>query len=347
MIALPTVLRVMSDGRSYRVPERFQPIKFLGHWVHGSYGPVSSFLDQKSGEKVAVQQMCVEELTDAKMILREIKLLKMIHHPSIVNMIDFFPPSNFPIEDVYTATDLMESDLDRVIASQQPLSALHHQYFIYQILAGLFYLHSANICHRDLKPSVILVNADCHIKICHFALVRGFEDEDEDRVVTRWYRAPEVSLQSKNYEKALDIWSVGCIFAELILRKPIFLGNAFMHQLKLIFHLLGPPSDEDLHGLEIRENTLRLLRSKFPEKEPKSLRKMFQEKAKPPPPDAAVELIEKMLTLDPKKRISAISALRHPVFPEELTEWGEEEIVKEAGWTVDWSFDDCEPSRLG
>jgi len=125
----------------------------------------------------------------------------------------------------------MEADLHQLIYSRQKLEADHYQYFMYQILRGLLYMHSANIMHRDLKPSNILINAECDLKICDFGLSRGFgKDIDEylkktAYVVTRWYRAPEVSLMNKSYNKSLDMWSVGCIFAELLQRTTLFPGD--------------------------------------------------------------------------------------------------------------------------
>lgn len=110
---------------------------------------------------------------------------------------------------------------------QKELTDEHIQYFIYQILRGILYIHSANVIHRDLKPNNILLNKNCDLKICDFGLARGFENEDEfktEYVVTRWYRAPEVILNASAYTKALDIWSIGCIFAELLGRTPLFPG---------------------------------------------------------------------------------------------------------------------------
>jgi mitogen-activated protein kinase 1/3 len=102
---------------------------------------------------------------------------------------------------------------------------------MYQTLRGLLYIHSANVIHRDLKPSNILVNKNCDLKICDLGLARGFQIEDENKteyVVTRWYRAPEVILQASEYTKAIDVWSVGCIFAELIGRTPLFPGKDYL-----------------------------------------------------------------------------------------------------------------------
>ena len=120
----------------------------------------------------------------------------------------------------------METDLSQIIKSNQPLSDEHVQFFIYQLLRGLKYLHSCGILHRDLKPRNLLVNSNCDLKICDFGLSRANIDELmtssavlTDYIATRWYRAPELLLSCSNYTTAIDVWSVGCICAELIGRK--------------------------------------------------------------------------------------------------------------------------------
>lgn len=143
--------------------------------------------------------------------------------------------------------ELMETDLCRVIYSKQQLTDDHIQYFIYQILCGLKYLHSADIIHRDLKPSNLLVNSNCDLKICDFNLAREeLGSSLTEYVQTRWYRAPEVMLSSQQYTRAVDIWSVGCIMGELLLRKVLFKGMNYLHQIELYCRLLGCPSDSDL-----------------------------------------------------------------------------------------------------
>merc|ERR1711904_195847 len=145
----------------------------------------------------------------------------------------------------------MDTDLDRVIRSEQPLSMLHIQTFLYQILLGLQYIHAANVIHRDLKPGNILVNQNCTMKICDFGLARlepetGYAGFMTEYVVTRWYRAPEIMLSCQEYTKAIDIWSVGCIFAELLGRKPLFPGDDYIHQLQIICDKLGTPHEDEL-----------------------------------------------------------------------------------------------------
>lgn len=150
-------------------------------------------------------------------------------------MLDIVLPENKTgYDDIYIVTDLMETDLHRVIYSKQPLTKEHIQYFMYQLLRGVLYMHSANVIHRDLKPSNILLNKHCDLKICDLGLGRGYdtiEDFMTEYVVTRWYRAPEVILNASEYTNAIDIWSIGCIFAELLGRTALFPGENFLDQI--------------------------------------------------------------------------------------------------------------------
>ena len=136
----------------YEVPRSLEFIRKVGS---GAYGVVASFRQQNTGEKVAVKKItnAFDDLIDAKRILREIKILRQLSHDNIIRILDIFPPASPDFEDIYIVTDLMETDLHRVIYSKQALSDEHCQYFVYQILRGLKYLHSANVIHRDLKPS--------------------------------------------------------------------------------------------------------------------------------------------------------------------------------------------------
>ncbi|KAG5051742.1 hypothetical protein JHK87_003940 [Glycine soja] len=216
------------------------------------------------------------------------------------------PPQREIFNDVYIAYELMDTDLHQIIRSNQGLSEEHCQYFLYQILRGLKYIHSANVLHRDLKPSNLLLNANCDLKICDFGLARVTSETDfmTEYVVTRWYRAPELLLNSSDYTAAIDVWSVGCIFMELMDRKPLFPGRDHVHQLRLLMELIGTPSEADLGFLN--ENAKRYIRQL-----PLYRRQSFQEKFPHVHPEA-IDLVEKMLTFDPRKRITVEDALAHP-----------------------------------
>jgi serine/threonine protein kinase len=160
----------------------------------GSYGFVASGEDTITGEKVAIKKIkdAFSDSVDAKRILRELKLLRHFNsHENIISILDIMtvPVDTPKFDDIYIVTNLMESDLERIIRSRQVLTDQHFQYFLYQILRALKYVHSANVLHRDLKPSNILVNANCDLAICDFGLARGFHVEGQDTlteyVVTR------------------------------------------------------------------------------------------------------------------------------------------------------------------
>lgn len=180
--------------------------------------------------------------------LREMKLLRYFNHENIISILDIQRPRNYDsftevyliqvrhmtgAQDMWVTNshqELMETDMHRVIRTQD-LSDDHCQYFIYQTLRALKAMHSANVLHRDLKPSNLLLNANCDLKVCDFGLARSAASTDDNSgfmteyVATRWYRAPEIMLTFKEYTKAIDVWSVGCILAEMLSGKPLFPGK--------------------------------------------------------------------------------------------------------------------------
>lgn len=211
---------------------------------------------------------------------------------------------------MYLVEGLMEADLNQILKSGQALSSQHYQYFIYQILRGLKWMHSANILHRDLKPGNLLVNSDCELRICDFGLARGETEEDltltnTEYVATRYYRAPEVVLSPKHYSKAIDIWSVGCIFGEMLTGKVMFKGGDYIDQLSKIFEVLGTPQDQSLMQL-CSSRVLRYLKT-WPKRPRANFQKIF-----PTCEPIGIELMEKFLAFDPKERITAEDGLAHP-----------------------------------
>ena len=232
-----------AGNQTFTVDTKYSLIRVIGS---GAYGVVISALDSSAQSKVAIKMVprAFHDEVDAKRILREIKLLKHFHHENIVGITDMMPPLARHVEDfndVYICNELMETDLHRIIYSKQPLTIDHVQYFLYQLLRALKYIHSANVLHRDLKPSNLLVNSNCDLKICDFGLARGVLSDEEmaaqrksnlltEYVVTRWYRAPEIMLACHEYAKPVDVWSAGCIFAELLGRKPYFPGDDYIDQ---------------------------------------------------------------------------------------------------------------------
>lgn len=295
-------------GSLFECPSKYLPLKAIGK---GAYGVVCSARDTETNEKVAIKKIsgCFESPVDAKRMLREVKLLSHLRHENVIGLRDILPPpAPAQYKDVYLVYELMDTDLHQIIRSPQPLSPEHVGYFVYQVLRGLKYVHSANVLHRDLKPSNLLVNANCDLKICDFGLARtGAEDQVgmTEYVVTRWYRAPELLLCCNDYTAAIDVWSVGCIMAELLGRKPIFPGKDYVQQLNLITKVIGSPTEADM-GFVTSEKARRYLRS-LPRCPRSDFRQLY------PQADAqALDLLDKMLVFDPAQRISVQEALAHP-----------------------------------
>lgn len=306
-----TINAFMVCGTRFDVDTRYTLIKPIGQ---GAYGVVSSALDNDTGEKVAIKKInkAFEHLTDTKRTLREVKILRHFHHENVIRIRDILRPLSLSaFDDIYIVTELMDTDLHQIISSPQPLTDDHTQYFLYQILRALKYIHSAHVLHRDLKPSNLLLNGNCDLKVCDFGLARVAHPEENhagfltEYVATRWYRAPEIMLSWKEYTKSIDVWSVGCIFAELLGRKPLFPGKDYIHQLALITDVIGTPEETDIECIE-SEKARRYIRS-LPFK-PKIPPARIYPNANP----LALELLQKMIVFHPGKRITVEEALAHP-----------------------------------
>ena len=296
----------------FEVDSRYSPLESIGT---GAYGVVCAAKDNRSGQRVAIKK--IPKIFDvpavAKRTYRELKILRHLRHDNIIFILDVLKPDeeeNF--EDVYVVLDLMESDLHHIIHSVQPLSNEHIKYFLYQILCGLKYIHSANVLHRDLKPSNLLINQDCELKIGDFGMARGLRSSPEDHstfmteyVATRWYRAPELMLSFSEYTFSIDMWSVGCIFAEMLARRHLFPGKNYLNQLQLILSVVGTPSDEYIQN--IGTDRVKTYLQNLPARRPVDLTVLFPEANR-----TALELLKLMLVLDPKERVSASDALSHP-----------------------------------
>ncbi|TFY57897.1 hypothetical protein EVG20_g8365 [Dentipellis fragilis] len=232
----------------------------------------------------------------------------------IISILDIIKPASLEaFKEVYLIQELMETDMHRVIRTQD-LSDDHAQYFVYQTLRALKALHSADVIHRDLKPSNLLLNANCDLKVCDFGLARSVKTAEPsgtetgfmtEYVATRWYRAPEIMLTFKQYTKAIDVWSVGCILAEMLSGKPLFPGRDYHHQLTLILDVLGTPTLDEFYAITTRRSRDYIRALPFRKKKPFS--QLF-----PNANPLALDFLTKTLTFDPKKRITVEQALAHP-----------------------------------
>lgn len=289
----------------WEVPQRYTMLSPVGS---GAYGQVCSAMDSKTNTKVAIKKLARPFQTHihAKRTYRELRMLKHMDHENIIGLLDVFTPSSTydDFQDVYLVTPLMGADLNNIVKTQK-LTDDHVQFLIYQVLRGLKYIHSAGIIHRDLKPSNIAVNEDCELKILDFGLARPTESEMTGYVATRWYRAPEIMLNWMHYNQTVDIWSVGCIMAELLTGRTLFPGADHIDQLTKIMKLVGTPSKDLIDKLSSEEarNYIRSL----PQMRKKDFRQVFRG-ANP----LAVDLLEKMLELDSERRVTAPHALAHP-----------------------------------
>uniref|UniRef100_A0A4W5L941 mitogen-activated protein kinase n=1 Tax=Hucho hucho TaxID=62062 RepID=A0A4W5L941_9TELE len=306
---------------------------------YGAFGVVWSVTDPRDGKRVALKKMpnVFQNLVSCKRVFRELKMLCFFKHDNVLSALDILQPPHIdyfeeiPLRHAHTHSDhitnykkafshtnLFESSL--IKNGVEPLhkklfEKLSTESFLACVFsAGLKYLHSAGILHRDIKPGNLLVNSNCVLKICDFGLAR-LEELDESRhmtqeVVTQYYRAPEILMGSHHYSNAIDIWSVGCIFAELLGRRILFQAQSPIQQLDLITDLLGTPSLEAMRTAceGARAHILR-----GPHKQP-SLPVLYTLSSQAT--HEAVHLLCRMLVFDPSKRISAKDALAHPYLDE-------------------------------
>lgn len=316
------VVRYKVKGTTFEVDDREYKLQYaVGS---GAYGTVCSAVDVRTNERVAIKKVTnafVE--VDTRRILREIKLLKHFKHENIISLKDILrPPSYEEFRDIYLISELMDTDLHQIIKSDQELTDKHVQYLMYGILRGLKCIHSANVLHRDIKPSNILLNSNCDLKICDFGLARGEEDAKDmtDYVATRWYRAPELLMQWTKYDKAIDIWSVGCIFAELIGRKPLFPGRNYIDQLHVILDIIGTPHPREYEGMG-SEHARRYL-SNLPHRPKIPFTQLY-----PNANALAINMIEKMLRFNPNDRPTVEQCLADPYF-ERLHDEADEPVAE-------------------
>ncbi|XP_075034938.1 mitogen-activated protein kinase 7 isoform X2 [Mixophyes fleayi] len=330
------ILKERSFDINFEVGDEYEIIETIGT---GAYGVVSSARRKDSGQKVAIKKIpnAFDMVTNAKRTLRELKILKHFKHDNVIAIKDILKPSvpYSEFKSVYVVLDLMESDLHQIIHSSQPLTLEHARYFLYQLLRGLKYIHSANVLHRDLKPSNLLINENCELKIGDFGMARGLCTKPDEYkyfmteyVATRWYRAPELMLSLHEYTQAIDMWSVGCIFAEMLGRKQLFPGKNYIHQLQLIMTVLGTPSSQVIRA--IGAERVRAYIQSLPSRQPIPWTELY-----PQGDRKSLDLLSKMLRFDPRDRISVREALRHPF----LSKYHDPDDEPECVPAFDFDFD--------
>ncbi|XP_061400055.1 cyclin-dependent kinase 7 [Musca vetustissima] len=285
---------------------RYEKIAFLGE---GQFATVYKARDVLTEQIVAVKKIKIgsrEEAQDGinRTALREIKLLHELQHENCIGLLDVFGHKS----NVSLVFDFMDTDLEiiikdpKIILTQGDIKA-----YMVMTLKGLEYLHMNWILHRDLKPNNLLVNSEGILKIGDFGLAKFFGSPSRiytHQVVTRWYRAPELLFGARQYGTGIDIWAVGCILAELLLRVPFLAGDSDLNQLTKIFQALGTPTEETWPNITKLPDYMQFVH--FPGA---PLSEYFTAA-----PDDLIHLAEKLLALDPQKRCNCTEALEMPYF---------------------------------
>ncbi|KAH9820067.1 kinase-like domain-containing protein [Melampsora americana] len=287
----------------------------LNHIEEGSYGVVFRARDKESNQIVALKKIKMDQERNGFPItsLREIHTLMMVKHENIVNVREIVVGET--LTQIFIVMDFIEHDLKTLLSTMRtPFLSSEIKTIMIQLLSAISCCHSNWIIHRDLKTSNILMNNRGQIKLADFGLARMYGDPSignmTQLVVTLWYRSPELLLGSLDYDPSIDLWSIGCIFAELILREPIFPGKGEIDQLHQIFSLLGKPNPESWPGLMSLPNMKTLnLSQTLPVYN--SIRQKFRLVT-----ELGIDLMNALLTYDPHQRISPEDALRHPYFNE-------------------------------
>ncbi|KAF6263903.1 kinase-like domain-containing protein [Scenedesmus sp. NREL 46B-D3] len=289
---------------------RYERLQELGS---GSYAVVYKARNRETDEVIALKKLRFgfDEQGLPSSTLREISLLKELKHPNIVELKDII--YGFGTNNVYVVLECLDCDLRDLLDGESSLEMWRVKSFLYQILKAVHHAHMHCVMHRDLKPQNILVDASQQqVKVADFGLARSFLPPFKaytDKVVTLWYRAPELLLGIGSYSSAIDMWSVGCILVEMLNREPLFRAESEIGLLHKIFEALGTPNDGVWTGVE----RLAHYRTNFPKWQQRPWSQLAPRLAA----DAlGVDLLASMLAYNPEARITAGQALKHAWFDE-------------------------------
>jgi len=289
------------------------PIALLNEKVvgSGSFGVVFSATIAETGEAVAVKKV----LQDKRFKNRELQIMKSLRHQNVVHLKHCFF-SNNEKDELYLnlVMEYVPETIYRVVKhynkTKRPIPMLYIKLYMYQVARSLAYIHEMGVCHRDIKPQNLLLDTNAHVvKLCDFGsakqLVKG--EPNIAYICSRYYRAPELIFGATDYSPAIDVWSFGCVFAEMLLGTPIFPGESNVDQLVEIIKVVGTPTREEIHAMNPNYTDF-----KFPQIKPHPWAKVFRNRA----PPEAIDLVSKLLRYAPLKRLSPLEACAHPFFDE-------------------------------
>eukprot|EP00743_Colponemidia_sp_Colp-15_P010438 GILK01011494.1.p1 GENE.GILK01011494.1~~GILK01011494.1.p1 ORF type:complete len:420 (+),score=64.41 GILK01011494.1:33-1262(+) len=292
-----------------RIVNEYEKLNQLGE---GTYGTVFRARDKATGEIVALKKVRMAHEKDGFPLtaLREVRLLKGLRHRNVVQLKEVSVGTK--LDSIFLVFEYCEHDLASLLDNMKtPFSAAEVKCLLLQLLRAVAYLHERFILHRDLKLSNLLLNNDGELKLADFGLARLYGNPLRPytpKVVTLWYRAPELLLGALEYTPAIDMWAVGCIFGELLFHAPLMPGRTELNQLEMICNTLGTPNETIWPGFSNLPNVKSIV---FPDNPYNNLPSKFPDESK-----ACLDLLNRMLTYDPAHRISAQEALRHPYFLE-------------------------------
>jgi len=282
----------------------------------GAYGVVYKARNKATRMLYALKIIPLDSIEEGipSTTIREIGLLKELKHPNIVSIQDVISHK----QELILVFEFVQQDLKQFLSNRdkKPLHAVSIKSLLYQLIKGIEHCHKNKVLHRDLKPQNLLVSREGMLKICDFGLARAFGIPVKGftcEVVTLWYRAPDILLGSKNYSTSIDMWSVGCIFAEMVNLEPLFPGKSEVDQLRRVFKVTGTPSIEKWSGLSELPKWKADFFENYPEK-PLAF-------VCPTLDPQGLDLLGKLLKCNPNDRITAKKALEHPYFcdiPENL-----------------------------